>query len=302
MNEHVVDIDQDNAQQMLIDESQQRLVLVDFWADWCGPCKSLMPILEKLAQEYGGQFLLAKVNADEQQAIAGQFGVKSLPTVMLIKEGQPIDGFTGAQTETVVRELLDKHLPKPWDILLQKAQAILQPEEVEGEDAAKQDSPPQTQEKANEAMPLLKDAYEQSSQRSDIGLVLAKVYLSLKRFPEAETVISNVPMADQDSLYEQVKAQFELSQEAAKSPEIQALEKQFAADPDNHDVAYQLAIQFSQDNLHREALELLFLILKKNVNFQEGAAKKTMMDMLASMGKGDSLAVEFQRKLYTLLY
>lgn len=303
MNEHVVDINQDNAQQMLIDESQQRLVLVDFWADWCAPCKTLMPILEKLAEEYGGQILLARVNADEQQGIAGQFGVKSLPTVMLIKDGQPVDGFTGAQTETVVRELLNKHLPKPWDVLLQKAQLILQSEEeLEGEDGAKQDSSSQAQEKANEAMPLLKDAYEQSSQRSDIGLALAKVYLSLKRFPEAETIINNVPMADQDSQYEQVKAQLELSQQAAKSPEIQALEEQFKAEPDNHGVAYKLAIQFSQDNLHREALELLFLILKKDLNFQEGAAKKTMMDMLASLGKGDSLAVEYQRKVYTLLY
>ena len=110
---HIVEIDESNAQQLLIDESMTRPVVVDFWADWCGPCKQLMPILEKLADEYQGAFLLAKVNADEQQMLAQQLGVRSLPTVMVIKEGQPIDGFSGAQPESAVREMLDKHLPSP---------------------------------------------------------------------------------------------------------------------------------------------------------------------------------------------
>ena len=110
---HIVDIDESNAQQLLIEESMNRPVVVDFWADWCEPCKQLMPILEKLATEYQGTFLLAKVNADEQQMLAQQLGVRSLPTVMVIKDGQPIDGFSGAQPESAVREMLDKHLPSP---------------------------------------------------------------------------------------------------------------------------------------------------------------------------------------------
>ena len=85
---HIVEIDESNAQQLLIEESMTRPVVVDFWADWCGPCKQLMPVLEKLADEYQGAFLLAKVNADEQQMLAQQLGVRSLPTVMVIKEGQ----------------------------------------------------------------------------------------------------------------------------------------------------------------------------------------------------------------------
>ena len=103
---HVVDIDENNAQQYLIDESFNRPVVVDFWADWCAPCKQLMPLLKKLADEYAGAFLLAKINADEQQGISGQLGVRSLPTVMVFKDGQRVDGFAGAQPETAVRELL----------------------------------------------------------------------------------------------------------------------------------------------------------------------------------------------------
>ena len=95
MSDFIVNIDESNAARLLIEESQVRPVVVDFWADWCEPCKVLMPMLEKIATEYQGAFLLAKVNADEQQNIAQQFGVRSLPTVMVIKDGQPVDGFAG---------------------------------------------------------------------------------------------------------------------------------------------------------------------------------------------------------------
>jgi putative thioredoxin len=284
MNENVVDIDQSNAQQLLIDESFKRPVLVDFWADWCGPCKSLMPILEKLAQEYNGQFLLARVNADQQQMIAGQFGVRSLPTVVLMKEGQPLDGFMGAQPETAVRELLEKHLPKPWDAMLEQGKAL----------AAAGDY--------NEALTILRQAYQESGERSDIGVILALIYLEQNRTAEAEAIISKIPMADQDGAYEQVKAQLELKQQAGKSPELEGLERKFQENPKDMNAAYQLALQYNQDGHHREALELLYGILQNNLNFSEGAAKKTMMDMIASLGKGDPLAVEYQRKLYTLLY
>lgn len=282
--EYVVDIDETNAQAILIEESQQRLVLVDFWADWCAPCKSLMPLLEKLANEYAGQFVLARINADEQQGITSQFGVRSLPTVILMKDGQPIDGFTGAKPETEIREFLDQHLPKPWDMQLQQAIALMQ------------------ENKSSEALPLLREAYEQSSQQSNIALVLTRAFLELNRVPEAEDVLSDIKLVDQNADYEQLKAQLELKQQAAKSPEITALESEYKKDPTNLETAYQLAVQYSQDGHHREALEILYSIIQKDSQFKEGAAKKSLLDMLASLGKGDPLAVEYQRKIYTLLY
>ncbi|WP_444931899.1 thioredoxin [Microbulbifer sp. SSSA002] len=284
MSEFIVDVTAENAQQMLIEESMQRPVVVDFWADWCEPCKQLMPVLEKLANEYNGQFLLAKVNADTEQMLAGQLGVRSLPTVMVLKEGQPVDGFAGVQPESQIREMLDKYLPKPWDIKLQQAQALI------GEG------------KVAESLPLLRQAYSESSERIDIAKQLAAILLDQNRAQEAETVLSKILLADQDAEYQQLMAQLELKQQAAETPEIQALQKALQENPADSDAAYQLAVQYSQANRHEEALQLLLDILRKDMGFADGAAKQTFLDIVKSLGAGDPIATQYQRKLMTMMF
>jgi putative thioredoxin len=106
----MIDITIENFEQDVIAASMSQPVLVDFWAPWCGPCKAIGPILEKLEAEYGGSFRLAKINSDEEQQLAAAFGVRSIPTVVLMKNGQPVDGFMGALPEGKVREFLDKHV------------------------------------------------------------------------------------------------------------------------------------------------------------------------------------------------
>lgn len=281
---YTVDINEANAKEFLVDESFQRPVIIDFWADWCSPCKTLMPILEKLAAEYRGRFLLARVNADEQQMIASQFGVRSLPTVMVMQQGQPVDGFAGAQSEVQIRELLEKYLPKPWDDLLEKGRTMM----AEGNYA--------------EAIGVLREAYNSSQQQADIACALAEAMLQSQRYDDADEILKAVRFVDQDAYHQQLVAQLELARQAAKAPEITALEQAHENDPADLVLTYRLAVQYSQHHYTREALELLYGILRQDLNFMEGRAKKTMMDMLAALGKGDPLAVEFQRKMYTLLY
>lgn len=281
---HIVDITLENAQQLVIDESFKRLVAVDFWAGWCESCKALMPVLEKLSAEHQGAFLLAKVNADEQKIIAAQFGVRSLPTVMLIKDGQALDGFTGAQTELFVRGLLEKYLPKPWEKPLRQAQVLM----------AELDF--------TSALPLLRKAHHESLQQPAVTVLLAQCLLELNRMDESDALLGTIKMAHRDALYQQVLAQLDLKKQAARTPEVAALELAHQQDPENMEISYQLAVQLSQESYYRPALELLLEILRKNCNFSEGSAKKAMMDILSALGKTDPLAIEYQRKLFTLLY
>ncbi|MDP5069428.1 MAG: thioredoxin [Congregibacter sp.] len=282
--EVIVNIDERNAARYLIEESMQRPVVIDFWADWCEPCKVLMPLLEKLATEYAGAFLLAKVNADDQQMIAQQFGVRSLPTVMVMRDGQPIDGFAGAQPEKAVREMLEKHLPSPYDAVLVEANTLL-----EAGDAAA-------------AVTLLRSVYEESGRRHDIAMSLAHALVAARRLDDAQVLLDAVRMVDQDPLYDQVLAQLTLAREAARSPELVALEAQIAADPDNLELLEQIAVHYSAAGQFRDALESLLFILRKDLNHKEGATKKALLDTIASLGKGDPLAAEYQRKLFSLLY
>jgi putative thioredoxin len=281
---NIVDITLENAQQLLIDESFKRPVVVDFWADWCAPCKSLMPILEKLATQFNGAFLLAKVNADEQNVIASQFGVRSLPTVMVIKDGQPVDGFTGAQTEIQVRELLEKYLPKPWELPLAEAQQYMAAGDY------------------TSALPLLRKAYEESRQLAAIAFLLVESNIALNRLESAEAILSTIKTVDRNAQYDELIAQIMLKKQIAKSPELLALEAAYASDSDNMDAAYQLALQYVHEQDYRPALELLINILRKNRGYGDGQARKTLTDLLVLLGKGDPLAIEFQRKLFTLLY
>ncbi len=281
---YIVEIDESNAQTLLIEESLKRPVVVDFWADWCGPCKQLMPILEKLAAEYQGAFLLAKVNADEQQMLAQQLGVRSLPTVMLIKDGQPVDGFSGAQPESAVRDMLDKHLPSPQADSLAEAEQLLSEGDIPG------------------ALALYRGAWEDSGQKPEFTVAYAGALITANRLDEAEALLSDIKLVDQDARYEQLMAQIELQRQAARSPEIEALETDLASDEQNHEIRIKLAVQLSSHGQYREALEHLLVVLRADRDWGNGEAKRVYLDMIATIGKGDPLAAEYQRKLFSLLY
>ena len=281
---YIVDIDESNAQTLLIEESQKRPVIVDFWADWCAPCKQLMPILEKLAAEYQGAFLLAKVNADEQQMLAQQLGVRSLPTVMVIKDGQPVDGFSGAQPESAVRDMLDKHVPSPQADSLAEAEHLLAEGDIPG------------------ALALFRGAWEDSGQKPEFTMAYAGALITANRLDEAEALLSDIKMVDQDARYQQLMAQIELQRQAARSPEIEALEADLASDEQNHEIRIKLAVQLSSHGRYREALEHLLVVLRADRDWGNGEAKRVYLDMIATIGKGDPLAAEYQRKLFSLLY
>ncbi|MCH9691056.1 MAG: tetratricopeptide repeat protein [Gammaproteobacteria bacterium] len=284
MEDIIVDVSAQNSQQVLIDESMTRPVVVDIWSERNEPSKQLSSLLQKLATEYAGQFLLARLNADTEQMLAAQLGVRSLPTVMVLKDGQPVDGFAGAQSEEQIREWLSSFLPSPLDLKLQQAKLLV----AEGKD--------------DEALPILRQIYNESSARADIAKTLSVVLLRKNRSAEVEAILSKIKLVDQDSEYQQLKAQLELQLQAADSPAIKALQQALKDNPGDLDSAYQLAVQYSQENRDQEALELLLNLLRNDLGFEKGAAKQAYLDILKAMDAGDPLAAQYQRKLMTLLF
>lgn len=239
-----IDITEANLHQTL-EQSMTVPVLFYFWSERSQHCLQLTPVLDKLAAEYAGQFVLARVDCDAEQMVASQFGLRSIPAVYLFKEGQPVDGFQGPQPEEVVRELLQRVLPKPEELKVAEAAQLIS----EG--------------KEQEALPLLKDAWALSGQSSEIGLQLAEVQIQLNRSEDAEAVLATIPLQDRDTRYQGLIAQIELLKQAADTPEIQQLQQQLAEQPDNVELAVQLALQLHQVGRNEEALELLLGHLKK---------------------------------------
>lgn len=279
----VVDINETNLHQTL-EQSMSVPVLFYFWSDRSQHCLQLTPVLDKLAAEYAGQFILAKVDCDAEQMIASQFGLRSIPTVYMFQEGQPVDGFQGPQPEEMIREFLQRFLPKAEDLKLAEAMDLLQ------------------EDRAIDALPLLKDAWQTSNQRSDIGLTLAETQIALSKMEDAEAVLATIPLQDRDTRYQGLIAQIELMKQAADTPEIQQLQQQVQQQPENAELAVQLALQLHQVGRNEEALELLMGHLQKDLAAANGNARKTLMDILAALGTGDALAAKYRRQLYSLLY
>ncbi|WP_373239881.1 co-chaperone YbbN [Kluyvera ascorbata] len=281
--QNIVNITEANLHQTL-EQSVTTPVLFYFWSDRSQHCLELTPVLENLAAQYNGQFILAKVDCDAEQMVASQFGLRSIPTVYLFQNGQPVDGFQGPQPEEAIRALLDKVLPREEELKAQQALALIQ----EGNYA--------------DALPLLKDAWQLSGQDSQIGLLLAETQIALNRSEEAEAVLKTIPLQDQDTRYQGLVAQIELLKQAADTPEIQQLQQEVEANPEDAALASKLALQLHQVGRNEEALELLFSHLRKDLGAADGQARKMLQEILAALGTGDALASKYRRQLYSLLY
>lgn len=272
----------ENFQQVVLEESKTKLVLVDFWAQQIPESLELRDKLANALADQSDVIIFATVDCETQGQIAQQFGIQGLPTAILVKEGQPLDGLSGPQTDDTINEFLAKYLPKEQDLLLKQAVNLL------------------TENNANDAFKLITQAHQLDSERADIKLVLADVYIQTGKISEAESLLASIKMIDQDSYYQSLMSKLELASQAADSPEIKALEQQLISEPENIDVQHQLAAQYSQVNRHEDALVILFRLVQKDGS--DVTSKDLLLDILKSLPDGDALANKYRRKLYTLMY
>lgn len=277
----------ENFVQIVIEGSKNVPVLVDFWADWCQPCQMLMPILAKLADEYQGKFILAKVDTEAHQAIAMQLGIRSLPTVKLFINGQPVDEFMGAQPESVVREFLGKYIEAGGNSeasLSEQAMHLFDAGDTQG------------------ANTLINTALEQDPENNQAWLALAQLALASGEYDKVTIALDKLP-ADERKKPEasRIAGLLKFSELADSQIDFNTLAQQAEDGAIDTEGRYQLAIHSLLQGAAEQALQQLLLLLQQAPEWREGEARKSLIAVFDVLGT-DPLVSQYRRKMFNLLH
>ncbi|MFD1692023.1 thioredoxin [Azotobacter chroococcum] len=286
-NPYIFDVTDASFDQLVLENSFHKPVLVDFWAEWCAPCKALMPLLAKIAESYQGELLLAKVNSDVEQQTVMRMGIRSLPTVVLFRNGQPVDGFAGAQPESAILAMLEPHVQMP-------AAPEADPMEV----ALALFAAGQIGETENLLVALLGEDNENGA-----ALILyARCLAERGELSEAETVLDAVKGDEHKQALAGARAQLTFLRQAADLPEVATLKSRLAQDANDDEAAYQLAIQQLARQQYEAALDGLLRLFVRNRSYADGLPHKTLLQVFDLLGSDHPLVATYRRKLYQALY
>lgn len=277
----------------VVEASRSVLVLVDFWANWCGPCKQLAPVLEKVVKSYGGKVHLVKLDTDAHPSIAAQLRVQSLPTVYAFRDGRPLDGFVGVQPESMLRQFIDRLLgeeatadqgPSLEDLLSAAAEAF-DAGDVQG---------------AAEAYSIVLQE-DQTNVEALAGL--ARCYLKTGDAERAQQMLSLVPPGKETTpAVQAVRAALDLSAKAAGASETAALEQRIAKDPGDHQARYDLAVALAASGYKGEAIDHLLTIVSRDRKWNEEAARKQLLQLFDVWGPKDEFTIDGRRRLSSILF
>jgi putative thioredoxin len=278
-----IDVGDGDFEREVLGRSHERPVVVDFWAPWCGPCRALGPMLERLASEHAGGFVLARVNVDEAPATAQAFGIRSIPAVKGFRDGALVAEFVGAQPEPAVRQFLAAVLPSEADRLAR-----------DGETRAAAGEPALATERFREAL-----AREPRHGRALLGL--ARVHAARREDAEALALLERVtPSASVAREAERLAA--ELRTRAEGAGDETALRQRVAADPGDLDVRVRLGRHLAATHRYEAALVELLEVVRREPTHADGAARKAMLDVFEILGPRDPLSERFRNELAKALF
>jgi putative thioredoxin len=290
----IVDVTTESFMGDVIEASQDRLVLLDLWAPWCGPCKQLTPILEKLVAQADGAVRLAKMNIDEHPAVAQQLQVQSIPAVFAFKGGRPVDGFMGALPESELKKFIDKHAdgelgPSPAEALMATAAEALGAGQID------------------DAVECYQAALAQEPENVRAMAGLAQAALAGDNIDAARAVLDAAPAHDNDPDLAAARAALALADKMADkgapdNGEIEALEARLAADENDHQARFDLALAYHGAGARTEAIDTLLDLVARNRAWNDDGARKQLVELFDAYGATDALVVDARKRLSSILF
>ena len=279
-----IDISKDNFNQEVIEASHHTPVLVDFWATWCGPCKSLMPVLEKLVLEYAGKFKLAKVEVDQQQNLATQFAIRSVPTVKIVKAGEVVDEFAGALAEDQIRTLINKHITATENSAMQDAIEAYQ----RGEESI--------------ALEMMQQVLLNEPTNPIVRIEFANMLMREKRFDDARDLLNSLN-ADEKNIPTALAlfGQLDSIDAVMSAPDIEELLQTIEKDPANLKAREQLCAHYKLRGDYAAAMDQLLEIVRKDRNYNDDAGRKELLKIFEVLGADHALTGQYRRKLALML-
>ena len=285
----IIDINQDQFLEEVVEKSKTTPVIVDFWAPWCGPCKQLTPVLEKAVTKKNGKIILAKVNVDENQGIATQLNIQTIPTVYGFVDGKPIDAFQGAQPESKIEIMLDKlidatpgnEIPK----LIEEADQLF------------------GNKKFDESLILFEKLVGMDPGNSKIIAGLLRCLIQLKKFDDANEMFSSL---DEDILKHddilKIKKLFDATGTEVGDIVDEKLIEEVKANPNNMDLRFKLATSYLSNSEIEKGFKELLVLFEKNPTWNEQAAKKKLLEFFDLLGFNDPNVVEARKKLSSMMF
>ena len=275
--------------QDVIAESMKQPVLVDFWAPWCGPCKQLTPVLEKVVNAAGGKVKLVKMNIDHHPEVAGQLGIRSIPAVIAFKGGQPVDGFMGAVPESQVKAFVDKltagAAPSPVDQLVAEGTAALAAGDLQT------------------ASQYFSAVLQQEPDNVAAVLGLADVCVTAGEFAEAKQLLASLPAAAaKDPRVAALEARMALAEQSAWLDDVIELEARITRDPADHQARFDLALVLAGKGHRNEAVDQLIEIFRRDRAWNEDGARKQLLTFFEAWGVKDPATLYGRRRLSSVLF
>jgi len=281
----IVTVTADNFAAQVLETSHQVPVLVDFWAAWCAPCKMLLPVLTRLVEAYQDKFILAKLNTDEQQALAAQFAIRGIPALKLFRFGQVVEEMTGVQPEQALRAMLDKYVEHPADKI---CHAALQYHQA-GNSA--------------QALAMLEQALQEEPSYVPLHQQLLQVLIDSGQLKAATKAYTKMPANVQaDSQISALKAKLDLACQVQDAPNLCVLEQQVAANPQDLAIRQQLAARYVMAQNYQSALEQYLEIMRQDRKFDQEAGKKGLLSVFALLNNQGTLVSHFRAKMSSLLF